>query len=134
MNKVTVLIGKTENNYSAMVEGLDGFVCAADTFNELKMEVEEGVRFHIEGMVMDGDLIPIAFKKGYEFTYKWSTESLLNYYQGIFTKSALERLTGINQKQLWHYAHGQKEPRPGTRRKISEALHRLGEELLLVNL
>jgi predicted RNase H-like HicB family nuclease len=117
-----------------MVEDLDGFVCTADTFNELKVEVEEGVRFHIEGMIMDGDPIPVAFKKGYEFTYKWSTESLLNYYQGIFTKSALERLTGINQKQLWHYAHGQKEPRPVTRQKISDALHRLGEELLLVNL
>jgi len=31
---------------------------------------------------------------------------VLNYYKGIFTLSALERLTGINQKQLQHYASG----------------------------
>lgn len=134
MNKVTVLIGKTENNYSAMVEELDGFVCTADTFDELKKEVTEGVSFHLEGLKEDNDPIPVVFQEEYNFIFKWSTESLLNYYQGIFTNSALERLTGINQKQLWHYAHGQKEPRPSTRKKISDALHRLGEELLSVSL
>ncbi len=134
MKTVTVKVGITDNNYSAIVEELDGFVCTADTFPELKKEVAEGVEFHLEGMREDNDPIPEIFQGEFEFKYKWSTESLLNYYQGIFTNAALERITGINQKQLWHYAHGQKEPRPDTKEKINSALHKLGEELLTVEL
>ena len=117
MKSIIVKIGKTNNNFSAVVEGLDGFVCTAETLIELKKEVDEGVKFHLEGLAEDNDPIPDLFAGEYRFVYKWSTESLLYYYQGIFTNSALERLTGINQKQLWHYAHGQKEPRPDTRKK-----------------
>lgn len=39
MEKVTVIFGRTENNYSAYVEGLDGFVCESETFEELKKDV-----------------------------------------------------------------------------------------------
>jgi predicted RNase H-like HicB family nuclease len=134
MRTLTVRVGKTENNLSAIVEELDGFVCTADTFAELKDEVASGVEFHLEGLREDGDPIPEAFRGEYSFEFKFSTESLLNYYQGIFTNAALERITGINQKQLWHYAHGQKEPREETRLKISEALHRLGKELQQIEL
>ena len=55
-------------------------------------------------------------------------------YCKIFTKSALEWLTGINQKQLWHYANGKSTPRPAQVKKIETALHRLGEELLSLEL
>jgi len=52
----------------------------------------------------------------------------------VFTKPALERLTGINQKQLHHYATGLKKPRPAQRKKIESALHKLGKELLTIQL
>ena len=51
-------------------------------------------------------------------------------YEGIFTKSGLEKLTGINQKQLWHYANGISRPRQAQKQKIENALHRLGSELM----
>ena len=55
-------------------------------------------------------------------------------YEGIFTKSGLEKLTGINQKQLWHYANGISKPRQAQRQKIESALHRLGSELISLSL
>jgi len=134
MKTVTVIVGKTENNYSAVVEELDGFVCTAKSFQLLKKEVEEGVKFHLQGLIEDNDAVPEPFNDEYGFIYRWSTESLFNYFQGIFTNAALQRLTGINQKQLWHYAHGQKEPRAETKEKINKALHKLGEELLIMEL
>ena len=54
--------------------------------------------------------------------------------QKAFTKAGLERITGINQKQLWHYASGTRNPRPEQSIKIESALHRLGEELIAINL
>jgi hypothetical protein len=61
-------------------------------------------------------------------------KSLLEYYEGIFTKAGLERLTGINQKQLWHYAKGISRPRRSQAEKIEKALHRLGAELSSISL
>lgn len=80
------------------------------------------------------DVIPEALKGDITIEWVFDTPSLLEYYSGIFSKPALEKLTGINQKQLFHYASGKVKPRPAQRKKISEALHRLGKELLTVNL
>ena len=45
-----------------------------------------------------------------------------------------KKLTGINQKQLWHYAKGISKPRQEQRRKIENALHKLGSELVSLSL
>ena len=127
--EVFVRIGRTENNYAACVEGLDGFVCTADSFEELKKEVKEGIEFHLEGLREDGDRVPEVFNSDYTLVYKWDVDSLLDYYKGIFTKAALERMTGINQTQLGHYAAGRSKPRKQQIMKIEKALHKLGEEL-----
>jgi transcriptional regulator with XRE-family HTH domain len=61
-------------------------------------------------------------------------ESLLDYFDGILTQTALSRLTGINIKQLNHYARGKSKPRPAQIRKIEQGLHKLGVELMEINL
>jgi hypothetical protein len=38
----------------------------------------------------------------YEIEYRYDVQSIRGYYANVFTKPALERLTGINQKQLHH--------------------------------
>jgi len=134
MKKVTVTIAKSDNNFMACVEELEGFVCTAPTLEKLKQEVKEGVNFHIEGMKEDGDSVPEIFQKEYEFDYKWDVESLLYYYDGIITRAALEKLTGINQRQLGHYATGRSKPRPIQSKKIEKALHHLGDELNSISL
>ena len=60
-------------------------------------------------------------------------ESLLFFYEKILSKAALERLTGINQKQLSHYACGRSKPRPAQAQKIVNALHTLGRDLLAIS-
>jgi predicted RNase H-like HicB family nuclease len=129
VNEVIVRIGKTEKNYAAIVEGLEGFVCTADSLEELKKEVSEGIDFHIAGLKEDGDRVPEIFTKVYRLIYKWSIESLLLYYKGVLTLSALERITGINQTQLGHYAAGRSVPRKKQVEKIERSLHHLGNEL-----
>ncbi|MCF8358614.1 MAG: hypothetical protein K9H26_07635 [Prolixibacteraceae bacterium] len=69
----------------------------------MKKEVIDGIAFHLEGMKEDNEPIPEIFQGDYNLSYKWDVESLMHYYKGIFTKSALEKMTGINQRQLGHY-------------------------------
>jgi predicted RNase H-like HicB family nuclease len=132
MEKVFVTVEMTDNNYAGYLEQLPGCVSTGKTFEELKKNFAEAVDFHIEGMREDGEKIP--FPEKYELAYRFDSESLLQHYDGIFTNAALERLTGINQRQLQRYAAGTSAPRREQAYKITNALHRLGKELLAVEL
>lgn len=66
--------------------------------------------------------------------FRVDTISLLNYYKKIFTNAALERMTGITQKQIQQYATGLKKPRPTQEKKIVNAFHDLGGELMAIEL
>ena len=68
----------------------------------------------------------------YEIIYKFDVQSLLLYYQGIFSFSALQTITGINQKQLAHYAAGRSKPRQQQAKKIANGLHNLAKDLMSV--
>ena len=132
--ELIVRVGKAEKNYAAYVEGLDGFVCTADTFEELKKEVVEGINFHLNGLREDGDPVPDIFNREYILVYKWSVVGLLDYYRRVLSLAALERITGINQTQLGHYAAGRSRRRKQQVEKIEKALHHLGEELCTISL
>ena len=135
MEKVTVTVGITKRNYSAYVNiGAGIAVATGKTFEELKEQMEEAVEFHLEGMREDGDEIPRVFNSKYELVYRFNPESLLMHYNGIFTHAALQRLTGINQRQLQRYASGESHPRREQAERIKEALHSLGRELLAIEL
>ena len=132
MEKVSVTVEMTDSNYSAYLEKLPGCVSTGKTFEELKKNISEAVEFHIEGMLEDGEKIP--FGLDYELVYKFDPESLLKHYAGIFTNASFERMTGINQRQIQRYNSGASRPRPAQVRRINQALHGLGRELLAVEL
>ncbi len=58
----------------------------------------------------------------------------MEYISGTFTKAALSRMTGINEKQLGHYASGLKKPRPATVEKIENALRQFVSDMSQVHL
>ena len=132
MQKITVDIYYTGNNYCAHAPILPGCISTANTLLEMKKNIKEAIDFHVESSLEDDDTIPEVFKGEYELEYRLSIEALLNAYSDIFTKAALSRITGINQRQLWHYASGLRKPRPTQRKRIEEGLHRLGTELLTI--
>ncbi|MBK5720142.1 type II toxin-antitoxin system HicB family antitoxin [Dysgonomonas sp. Marseille-P4677] len=135
MENIIVTVGITENNYSASVDIGDGIaVATGETFDELKKEMKSAVEFHLECMREDGEDIPAPFDKDYELVYKFDPQSLLTHYKGIFTNTALHRLTGINERQLQRYASGESKPRPEQSQKIANALHKLADELRVVDL
>ena len=133
MKKVTVLIEYTGNNFCAHAPILLGCVSTAGTLDEMKKNIKEAIEFHVETSLEFNDPIAEVFKGNYELEFKLSTEALLNAYSNIFTKAALSRITGINERQLWHYASGMRKPRPAQRKRIEDGLHRLGNELLNVS-
>ena len=134
MTTLNAIIESTENNYSAYIENLDGVVSTGSTLTEIKENLKEAVSVFIESCRETGCEIPSELRGDYEIGFQMDIKNLLSIYNGIFTKAGLERLTGINQKQLWHYANGKSIPRKAQVMKIENALHRLGNELISLTL
>ena len=123
-----------ENGYSPYIENLDGVVATGSTVDEIKRNLISALDDYVE-TCKELNLKPPAEQTGnYQIDFSMDVKSLLALYDGIFTKSGLERLTGINQKQLWHYANGLSKPRRAQVLKIENALHRLGNELIAIHL
>lgn len=134
MNKVTVVIKYSGKNFGAHLPLLPGCVATGDSPSDIMDNIKEAISFHLESSIADNDPIDVVFKSNYELNYQFDVVGLLNYFKGIFTNSALEKLTGINQKQIQHYASGLKKPRPEQSKKIESALHNLGKHLLALEL
>lgn len=131
---VEVLVCKTNKGYSAHINDIPGIAATGKNLDEIKKNMVIALELHLDGMKEDGEIIPDSLKGEYELLFKMDIESLLDYYEGILTQSALARLTGINVKQLNHYARGKSKPRPAQIRKIEKGLHKLGNELIQINL
>lgn len=134
MKKVVANVELTHHNYSAYIDILPGCASTGKTFEELQDNMKEAVNFHLETSREFGDEIPKVFNNSYELVFRFDTASLLQHYKGIFTNSALERLTGINQRQLQRYASGETKPRAPQAKKISDAFKKLAKELEVVEL
>ena len=82
-------------------------------YDEMKSFVEESGAVFIEA----------------EITFKYDVPSFLQEYAFAFTLAGLERITGVNQKQLGHYISGFRRPSPKTVRKIETGIHAFCRQL-----
>lgn len=133
MKKIKVIIERAgDGTFGAYGETVPGIYGMGDTAEEAKKEAIASAKIFKEEN--DPKNVPAALRGDYELIFKYDAESLLNYYKGVFNAPAWHRLTGINEKQIHHYATGLKKPRPAQKEKIEKALHQLGKELLAVEL
>lgn len=132
--QVKVIIEHAGDNFSAYVADVDGIAVTGDSIDEIKASMYEAIDDYIQACKEFNLDTPEQFRGEYELMFELDVCSLLKIYEGIFSKAGLERLTGINQKQLWHYANGKSKPRQAQRLKIEQGLHRLGNELISLHL
>lgn len=68
-----------------------------------------------------------------DFEFHYDIPSFLQGFAYAFTLAGLERITGVNQKQLGHYISGYRRPSNKTIRKIEDGIHRFSKELCFVH-
>ncbi|MFV0269385.1 MAG: hypothetical protein ACK5HT_19865 [Draconibacterium sp.] len=131
MKKLQVEVDYSDKNYFAGTGEIGGVVMATHkTLEGLKDEFASALQFHIEGCVADGDELPEWATSGdYEIEFILSVQALLHHFNGVLTREALSRVTGINARQLGHYMSGYRQPREDKRLKIIEGIHQIGKEL-----
>ncbi len=129
MEKIIARIGYAEHNYSALVELPEEIIVVSHkTLDGVKKAILESLEFSKEGYAGRNEPVPEWVKHDYEVDFRMEISALLQYYDGVLTRSALSRITGINERQLGHYATGYRKPRKKQREKIIEGFHKLGKE------
>ena len=131
MSVIKIVIEKTSNFYSAYSENVEGIYGAGATVQKTKESVLKSLELFVK---YNKKKLPKILQGDYSVKYRFDAQSLLNYYKGIFTNASLEKITGINQKQIQHYASGLKKPRELQKRKIQTGLRNLAQELQSIEL
>ncbi len=132
MRTVKIIIEKTKDNYDAYAENVEGVYGGGETPELAKKSIVEAI--NLLKKYNKPENVPAILKGDFKIVYHFDAESLLKYYKGILSGTGIEKLTGISHKQINHYATGTKKPRPAQLKKIETALHKLGRELLAVEL
>jgi len=128
MKKVKVIVecGK-DGKFSAFMDNYDYDFALAGFGNTAQEAINDFYACVEEEKLMcekEGKSMPQLI-----FEIQYDVPSFLNYYSGILSKSGLEKITGINQKQLWHYSSGKRKPKRQTTLQIQNGLHRFAENL-----
>ncbi len=128
MVQVNVLVTWADN-YGACCDLVPGCVATHATLEGVKESFRTALAMHLEGMQEDGEIVPEEFRGDYQLCFNLNTRALLHATEGIITRSALSKFTGINERQLGHYATGRSNPRPAQQDKIVRGIHSICQAL-----
>jgi len=128
MEKVKVIVERgKDGKYSAFMDCYDYDFGLAGFGNTSKEAISDFYTCVEEEKAMcqkEGKIMPEL-----EFDIQYDVTAFLDYYSGILSKSGLQKITGINQKQLWHYASGRRRPTRKTSERIRINVHHFAENL-----
>lgn len=128
-NKLVVIVEFAEGNLAAYFKDIDGIAITGNNIREIKISAKEAIELYIETSKEMNLEIPNVLKDDFQLVYKYDLCSFLNAYSKVLGKAALENITGINQKQLWHYASGKRKPSKQTIDKVANSIHDFAKEL-----
>lgn len=132
-NQLIAIISWTGENFGCSWSDPEAgsVVVTGKTIEEVKEKFEESLKWHIEGCVEDGDLLPsYLVHNEYSIHYELETAAMLQDAERYTSLEAISKVSGINAKQLSHYANGLKQPRKPQRDRIIQGLHEIGRRFL----
>ena len=132
MKKIIIVIERSADLFDAYSDNCDGIYGAGDTLEACKADIETSIRQIKEKLPIEQ--WPEELKGEYELEYKLDTQSFLEYFSQYLSLAGMERITGVNQKQLSNYLNRRSKPRKPQIERISKGLRRFASELLSITL
>ena len=132
MEKIIMVIEKSKDLYCAYSDNCDGIYAAGDSIDAVKADAYQA----IEGIKrnLPEERWPEQIKGDFEIVWKFDVPSFLEYYGGIMSLAGMEKMTGINQKQLSNYLNRRAVPRQKQADRIITGMHKFARELLSITL
>lgn len=127
-----MMIERSKDLFCAYSDNCDGIYAAGDTFEEAQADTYRA----IEGIKrnLPKERWPEQLKDDFEIEWKFDVASLLEYYGSIMSLAGMEKMTGINKKQLSNYLNHRTLPRKKQAERIVSGIHRFAHELLSITL
>ncbi|WP_352423226.1 type II toxin-antitoxin system HicB family antitoxin [Proteiniphilum sp.] len=133
MKTIKVILEAGKDGYGVSFNEIPNIFGFGESIEEAKDDAEQALVGFIRILEKQGRPVPEVLDGEYELAFEFDTVALLKHIEGIVTKTALAKASGINASQLSHYSSGLKKPRKEQRDRIISGLHKLGEELLSVS-
>ena len=132
MERISIIIEKTKDFFDGYSENCDGIYGAGDSIQAVKDNILEAIRIMKQELPVSQ--WPEKIKGEYELVFKLDVQSFLEYYSGVLSLAGLEKITGVNQKQLSNYLNRKAKPRKQQAERICNGLHSFAKELLSITL
>ena len=132
MEKIVMVISASKDSFGAYSENCEGIFAAGDTLEEAKADTYEAIRLIKKNL--PEERWPEQIKGEFEIEWKFDVPSFLEYYSGFMSLAGMEKLTGVNQKQLSNYLNRRAVPRRKQADRIVTGIHKFARELLSITL
>lgn len=132
MKKIIIVIEKTKDFYTGYSDNCEGLYGAGNSIEAVKKDIEKAISL-IKSELPESQWID-EIKGEYELIFNLDFNSFLEYYGSILSLASLERITGVNQKQLSNYLNRQSVPRKKQIDRITLGLQSFANELLSISL
>ncbi len=132
MEKIIMIIERSKDLIDAYSDNCEGIYAAGDSLDAVKANTLEAISL-IKSNLPENQW-PEQIKGEYTIEYKFDVQSFLEYYKDILTLAGLEKITGINQKQLSNYLNNRAVPRRKQVERISDGLHKFATDMLSISL
>lgn len=129
-SELKAVITGGKDQFGAWFEDLPGIYGAGDTVEETKASLLEGMLLYME----ENEDLPNVLKGEYEIVYTFDASGFLKYYSKFISFAGMKEITGVNQKQLWNYANGYRNPNKETSEKIFNSINSFGKDLSQVQI
>jgi len=127
-----MVIEKSKDFLDAYSENCEGIYAAGDSIEAVKADAEEAIRLIKKNL--PEERWPQQIKGEYEIEWKFDVQSFLEYYHGFMSLAGMEKMTGINQKQLSNYLNRRATPRRRQTSRMIDGIHRFASELMSITL
>ena len=130
MKQIEAIIERATDGTYAVYCKDEIFSGMGENIEAAQADLQRQMAFYKETAIQEGFKYPEFLDGEYTISYTIDMRSLIAYYvgAGIFTLASLQKVTGINQKQLWAYLNGTK-PRKAQQDRIAAGLRSLNQDL-----
>lgn len=132
MEKIVMIIEKSKDHFGAYSDNCDGIYAAGNSIEEVKADTLEAIRLLKANL--PEERWPEQIKGDFEIEWKFDVPSFLEYYSTFMSLAGMEKMTGVNQKQLSNYMNHRSTPRRQQTERIRTGIHRFAEELMSITL
>jgi predicted RNase H-like HicB family nuclease len=131
MKKISVTIERTDTGYSAYVPEFDFCGTAGGSISEIRKNLIEAISLFFENSPENLKEIGIGCDDPVDFEFRMDVTDFFLLHRQI-NQAMVAKMAGINPGLIRQYARGIKHPGIKQARKIEEAIHQLGRDLLQI--